>query len=181
MHVFWKWFIVGTIKWVGLSLDNLLAVFRQCLGSHWAVFRNWNDTFSVNCEWSNWRSYSSCSKSCGGGIQSRSRSKTIKEAYGGSCSGSGTMTKDCNTQKCPSKYIFMFLIFWVNTLRFSKCPLGFGCWELSHVIFLMLRKKELLAKLSKFISWQLFSLKFTWFVFLKAWENHLTQLATAKN
>ena len=37
--------------------------------------------------------------------------------------------------------------------------LGFGCWELSHVIFLMLRKKEPLAKLSKFTNWQIFSLK----------------------
>jgi hypothetical protein len=34
--------------------------------------------------------------------------------------------------------------------RCSTCPLVLGCWELSHVIFLMLRKKELLAKLSKF-------------------------------
>ena len=31
----------------------------------------------------------------------------------------------------------------------STCPLDFGCWDLSHVIFLMLRKKELLAKMSK--------------------------------
>ena len=35
-------------------------------------------------------------------------------------------------------------------LRCSTCPLLFGCCELSHVIFLKLRKKELLAKLSKF-------------------------------
>jgi hypothetical protein len=32
----------------------------------------------------------------------------------------------------------------------SICPLVFDCWELSHVIFLKLRKKELLAKLKKF-------------------------------
>ena len=37
----------------------------------------------------------------------------------------------------------------------STCPLVFGCWELSHVIFLVLRKKELLAKLSKFTKPQL--------------------------
>ena len=37
-----------------------------------------------------------------------------------------------------------------NGHRCSKCGLVFGCWELSHVIFLMLRKKELLAKLTKF-------------------------------
>ena len=36
-------------------------------------------------------------------------------------------------------------------VRCSICPLVFGCWELSHVIFLMLREIELLAKLSKFM------------------------------
>ena len=46
-----------------------------------------------------------------------------------------------------------------DLLGCSTCPLVFGCWELSHVTFLMLRKKELLAKLSKFTKWQLFSLK----------------------
>ena len=65
-----------------------------------------NFIFAVNCKWSNWRSYSSCSKTCGGGTQSRSRSKTINEANGGSCPGSSTMTRDCNTQNCPSKYLF---------------------------------------------------------------------------
>ena len=43
------------------------------------------------------------------------------------------------------------------SLYMYTCPLVFGCWELSHVIFLKLRKRELLAK------------------------NHVTQLPTAKN
>ena len=38
----------------------------------------------------------------------------------------------------------------VGKLRCSTCPLHFGCWELSHMIFLMLKKKELLAMLTKF-------------------------------
>ena len=42
--------------------------------------------------------------------------------------------------------------------RAADGPLIFGCCELSHVIFLMLRTKELLAKISKFTKWQLFSL-----------------------
>ena len=98
------------------------------------------------------------------------------------------------------------LCTWVNftvsrrSLRCSTCPLDFGCWELSHVIFLKLRMKELLAKPSKFIKWQLFSLKmalgclFEWkwlsfcefaqlckqFFLSQLEKNHVTQLTTAK-
>ena len=32
-----------------------------------------------------------------------------------------------------------------NRFRCSACPLVFGCWELSHMIFLNMTKKELLA------------------------------------
>ena len=42
-----------------------------------------------------------------------------------------------------------------DTIRCSTCPLVLGCWKLSHVNFLNLRKKELLPKLSKFTKWQL--------------------------
>ena len=38
----------------------------------------------------------------------------------------------------------------VDLSRCPTCPLVFGCWELSHVIFFKLRKKELLSKLRKF-------------------------------
>ena len=57
---------------------------------------------SVNCRWSDWGSYSSCSKTCGGGTQSFSRSKVINEANGGSCPGLSTMARNCNTENCPS-------------------------------------------------------------------------------
>ena len=51
--------------------------------------------------------------------------------------------------------IWLVELVWGVKLRCSTCPLVFGCWVLSHVIFLMLRKKELLVKLSKFTKWQL--------------------------
>ena len=38
--------------------------------------------------------------------------------------------------------------------RWSTCPLVFSSWLLNHVIYLKLRKKELLAKLSKLTKWQ---------------------------
>ena len=43
------------------------------------------------------------------------------------------------------------------THRCSTSPLVLDCWELTHMIFLVLSKKVLLAKLSKFIKSQLFT------------------------
>ena len=57
---------------------------------------------------------------------------------------------------CLWVYLFFFFSLWSST-----SPLVFDCWELNHVIFLKLRKKELLAKMCKFSKWQLFSLKTT--------------------
>ena len=98
------------------------------------------------------------------------------------------------------KIIKKFIIF-INWSRCSTCPLAlvFGCCELSHVIFLKLRKKELLGKLRKFSKWQLLKMVLGWLSFwvklvvilricsalqafcsFSAWEKS-TQLATAKN
>ena len=47
--------------------------------------------------------------------------------------------------------LILILISHINHLGWSTCPLVFICWELSHVVFLKLRKKEQqLAKLRKF-------------------------------
>jgi hypothetical protein len=51
-----------------------------------------------------------------------------------------------------------------NKNKMGQGPLIFGCWELSHDIFLNLRKKELFAKLSKL-----------------SFENPVTSFPTAKN
>ena len=54
--------------------------------------------------------------------------------------------------------IFLLLLFFeitkklqvAKSYRCSTCGLVLGCWRLNHVIFLKLKKKERLAKLSKF-------------------------------
>ena len=58
--------------------------------------------FSVDCQWSNWTTSGSCSKTCGGGIQKSTRYKTVSESNGGSCSGLSEKSDSCNTQECPS-------------------------------------------------------------------------------
>ena len=56
-------------------------------------------------------------------------------------------------------YYNSFFSFFHFSLWSSTCYLVFDCWELSHIIFFKLRKKELLTKLSTFTKWQLSSLK----------------------
>ena len=59
--------------------------------------------FLVNCQWGEWNEDSKCSKTCGVGTQTRSRSKIVTEKYGGKCYGSSTQTISCNKGDCPSE------------------------------------------------------------------------------
>ena len=56
----------------------------------------------INGGWSSWSSWDSCSVSCGGGTQSRTRTcDNPAPQYGGStCSGSSSESQACNTQSC---------------------------------------------------------------------------------
>merc|ERR1719300_1584747 len=55
-----------------------------------------------NCVVSAWGNWSSCSKACGTGTQSRTRRITTNAAYGGTaCPSNLKETRNCNTQCCP--------------------------------------------------------------------------------
>ena len=56
--------------------------------------------FAVNCQWGAWNS-SSCSVTCGSGVLTKTRNKTVPEANGGTCSGESTATETCNSISCP--------------------------------------------------------------------------------
>ena len=71
--------------------------------------------------WGEWSGFSKCTASCGGGKQSRSRScNNPPPSNGGDdcllSDGSGLRSKEetetlpCNTQKCPGKDFFMFIM-----------------------------------------------------------------------
>ena len=54
----------------------------------------------VNCEWSSWN-VGSCTQTCGGGALTKTRSKAVEEANGGTCHGQPFETEICNPQNCP--------------------------------------------------------------------------------
>ncbi|KAL9955603.1 hypothetical protein ACROYT_G036947 [Oculina patagonica] len=61
----------------------------------------------VNGGYSDWAPYDKCSKTCGGGVQTRKRTCTNPPpaSSGKDCSGLGpdTYTRECNTIECPKK------------------------------------------------------------------------------
>ena len=62
--------------------------------------------FSVDCTWNDWSSWGSCSRTCGGGNKTRSRSKNGPSYGGQECSGSVTSSATCNTDNCPGEEKF---------------------------------------------------------------------------
>ena len=58
---------------------------------------------SVNCVWGTWDTWATCSKTCGGGSQIRTRKITTHEENGGtSCTGTSSEQQNCNTGACPA-------------------------------------------------------------------------------
>lgn len=56
----------------------------------------------VHCELGDWSRWTTCSKSCGGGLSSRERTEKIAAMYGGDfCSDVTSMDQACNAQPCP--------------------------------------------------------------------------------
>merc|ERR1712241_673615 len=53
---------------------------------------------NTDCTWNAWSSWGSCSKTCGGGTKTRTRSHG--PYHGQECSGSPTSSTSCNTNSC---------------------------------------------------------------------------------
>ena len=92
------------------------------------LFTNTFLAFPVDGSWTSWGSWASCSETCGGGVQSRTRScSNPAPQYGGAnCVGMSSSTQRCNTQNCPSKmslhckkcssiYKYIFLVLYIVT------------------------------------------------------------------
>ena len=65
--------------------------------------------YSVACVWGTWDTWATCSKTCGGGVQVRTRKVDTHEENGGAaCSGLSTEQQDCSTGTCPAGIILSY-------------------------------------------------------------------------
>ena len=59
------------------------------------------DLVAIDCVWNDYSEWTSCSKDCGGGMRSRTRTIKVSASNGGNdCSGPETEEEPCNTNKC---------------------------------------------------------------------------------
>ena len=64
----------------------------------------------ANCEWNEWGKWGLCSTTCGGGVQTRNRTKKqISQNGGQDCTGQSEDTpRTCNEDVCPSEFFFAY-------------------------------------------------------------------------
>ncbi|XP_013012362.1 A disintegrin and metalloproteinase with thrombospondin motifs 14 isoform X3 [Cavia porcellus] len=78
---------------------------KWCFKGH-CIWKSPEQMYGQDGGWSPWSTFGSCSRSCGGGVRSRSRScDNPPPAYGGrSCSGPLFEYQICNSEDCPGPY-----------------------------------------------------------------------------
>ncbi|XP_046709045.1 A disintegrin and metalloproteinase with thrombospondin motifs 14 isoform X2 [Silurus meridionalis] len=78
---------------------------KWCFKGH-CIWRSSDQLYGHDGGWSPWGRFGSCSRTCGGGVRSRSRQcNNPPPAYGGrECPGSEFDYQLCNTEDCPGPY-----------------------------------------------------------------------------
>ena len=80
-----------------------------------------NECCPVNCRWGSWSKFDSCSVTCGGGNQTRSREIEVPESCGGSgCEGETTESRTCGERCCPVDCV------WGEWSDFHQCTATCG-------------------------------------------------------
>ncbi|XP_022783430.1 coadhesin-like [Stylophora pistillata] len=76
---------------------------KACTGDTFQTRECNTNTCPVDGMWSNWASWTVCSRTCGGGTQSRMRQCDSPQPSNGGkrCLGHDTETRECKTQTCP--------------------------------------------------------------------------------
>ncbi|NWS62476.1 ATS14 metalloproteinase, partial [Chunga burmeisteri] len=78
---------------------------KWCFKGH-CIWKTSEQPYSQDGSWSSWSKFGSCSRTCGGGVRSRSRScDNPPPAYGGrNCPGATYEYQVCNAEECPGPY-----------------------------------------------------------------------------
>jgi hypothetical protein len=73
----------------------------EMLVQNWSSFTNFFSYFVVDCSWSSWDEWTSCSKTCDGGIRRSKRTVSVELSHGGmECEGTSTRIEVCNRHNC---------------------------------------------------------------------------------
>ena len=84
-------------------MDEIKEWFFTLLTKNIFAIQTYLSFCLVNCVWGTWDSWATCSKTCGGGVQVRTRKVDSHEENGGTaCSVSSTEQQSCNTATCPA-------------------------------------------------------------------------------
>ena len=75
---------------------------RPCRGQSSETIACSTQSCPVNGSWRHWESWTSCSRTCGGGTKIRHRSCKGPRHGGRSCIGSTSQSRSCKTHSCPS-------------------------------------------------------------------------------
>ena len=68
--------------------------------------------YEVDCEWSQWSSATSCTKTCGIGKQLQARTILTHELNGGSpCTGDNIRETECSDGDCPPGNSWVFIYY----------------------------------------------------------------------
>ena len=113
--VSWSWIAEIYCYSFGNIKQFFLLVCFLC--SSWAVqsfdegsFSWWVICSTVDGNWTDWGYWEVCSVTCGGGVQSRTRTCTNPSPHfgGRDCLGGNVEERSCNDNPCPSKYFLLF-------------------------------------------------------------------------
>lgn len=103
--------VIFPFGFVTLAISSsAFSIFQIQIYPHFSV--------PVNGNWGAWRPWSTCTKTCGGGVKRRTRtcSNPAPKNGGRACTGSSAESQACNTSPCKGKRLqllssFFFFVF----------------------------------------------------------------------
>ncbi|XP_032223331.2 SCO-spondin isoform X3 [Nematostella vectensis] len=96
---------------------------RRCYGRKYEYTRCNIQSCRIDGQWSSWSGWDSCSMSCGGGTQSRTRACNSPAPRNGGrqCPGQSGQTRNCNLQKCAIAARGSSTSYWAEWASWSDC------------------------------------------------------------